>query len=83
MTYFSVRKIACVAGAGGLLSLAALGAGMGPAAAEIYLDKAETIGIYGDFRHRFEADYDSQNAAGLGRNDRDRLRIRARLGVKY
>lgn len=36
---------------------------------------------YGDFRFRLEHDWDSQTAAGVAREDRDRARVRARLGV--
>ncbi len=39
--------------------------------------------IYGDFRLRFEADWDSQKANGTEREDRNRARIRARVGFKY
>ena len=39
--------------------------------------------IYGDFRARLEADWDSQTAGGSQRDDRTRTRIRARLGLDY
>lgn len=38
---------------------------------------------YGDFRFRLERDWNSQDAAGKPRDDRDRARIRARLGVNF
>ena len=39
--------------------------------------------ITGDFRARAEADFDSQRASGAARDDRNRIRIRARLGLEY
>ncbi len=39
--------------------------------------------IYGDFRARLEADFDSQRASGGKRDDRTRIRIRARVGLEY
>ncbi len=39
--------------------------------------------ITGDFRARAEADFDSQRASGAERDDRNRIRIRARLGLDY
>lgn len=38
---------------------------------------------YGDFRFRLERDWDSQTAAGTPREDRDRARVRGRLGVDF
>jgi len=52
-----------------------------PSYADIY--KSDVIKIYGDFRARVEADFDSQNSSGVARDGRNRLRIRARLGFKY
>jgi len=52
-----------------------------PSFADIY--KSDKIKFYGDFRTRFEADFDSQTAAGVARQDRNRLRVRARLGFAY
>lgn len=52
-----------------------------PASAAIY--QSDKIKFYGDFRTRFEADFDSQTAAGVAREDRNRLRIRARVGFNY
>lgn len=43
----------------------------------------DTLTPYGDFRFRYESDWDSSNAAGVPREDRDRLRVRARVGLKY
>jgi len=39
--------------------------------------------ISGDLRARYEWDWDSQTAAGVPRVDRERARIRARLGFTY
>ena len=39
--------------------------------------------VYGDFRTRLEVDFDSQRSNGTERDDRTRLRIRARLGLTY
>lgn len=44
---------------------------------------AENFKAYGDFRTRFEYDWDSKRGSGVERDDRGRLRIRARLGVNY
>jgi len=52
-----------------------------PASAAIY--KSDTFKFYGDFRTRFEADFDSKTAAGVARQDRNRVRVRARLGFNY
>lgn len=52
-----------------------------PAQAEIKLDEAGKISLYGDARFRFEADWDSQNSSGVQRNDRSRLRTRLRVGL--
>ncbi len=38
---------------------------------------------YADFRFRYEADWDSSNAAGVPRDDRHRLRVRGRAGLKF
>ena len=43
----------------------------------------DSIDVYGDFRLRYELDYDSVRADGkTSRDDRNRLRTRARLGFK-
>jgi len=54
-----------------------------PTTAELYLNEAETIQLFGEARIRYETDYDSKNAAGVPRDDRQRLRVRARLGLRY
>ncbi len=43
----------------------------------------DNLTLYGDFRARLEADFDSQKSSGSERSDRNRLRIRARVGMKY
>lgn len=43
----------------------------------------ERISVAADFRTRLETDFNSQNAAGVERDDRTRLRIRARLGAAF
>ena len=44
----------------------------------------DTFNVYGDLRLRYELDYDSVRADGkTPRDDRNRLRTRARLGVKF
>lgn len=52
-----------------------------PAQAEIKLDEAGKIGIYGDARIRLEADWASRDSSGAERSDRNRLRTRLRLGL--
>jgi hypothetical protein len=44
---------------------------------------APELTIYGDLRARYEWDWDSKNSAGVPREDRDRARIRARIGATY
>ena len=39
--------------------------------------------VYGDFRGRLEHDWDSTRGDGTERDDRGRLRVRARIGLKY
>ncbi len=43
----------------------------------------EKLKLFGDFWTRVEQDWDSQDAAGVEREDRGRLRVRARLGLRY
>lgn len=51
--------------------------------ADIPIDKDEKLKLYGDFRLRQEADFDSMQSNGIERKDRDRTRIRFRLGTQY
>ena len=44
---------------------------------------SDTLKIYGDIRLRLESDFDSQRSNGIDRDDRDRLRMRARLGLTF
>ncbi len=39
--------------------------------------------IYGDFRARLETDWDSQRPDGSERDDRTRIRVRARVGLEF
>ncbi len=72
----SCRTLAAMALAIALATMTA------PAAkAEVKLDDAGKIGIYGDARFRFESDWDSKNSSGGERDDRNRLRTRLRLGL--
>ena len=41
------------------------------------------LAIYGDVRLRAESDWDSRQSDGMERADRDRLRVRARIGFNY
>ena len=51
--------------------------------AELFLNEAETIRLFGEARLRYESDFDSQTEAGVSRDDRQRMRVRARLGLRY
>ncbi|MCP4654253.1 MAG: hypothetical protein GY856_02420 [bacterium] len=59
-----------------------LAAAAGPARADVALDAGGGLKLYGDFRFRLESDWDSHRADGSERDDRDRVRIRGRLGLK-
>ena len=48
-----------------------------------WIDSNTNLTFYGDLRLRFEADWDSQNAAGVERDDQNRGRLRARAGFNY
>ncbi len=52
------------------------------AVCDIDLDEDGIFSAYGDLRLRWESDFDSQNGSGVPRDDRDRFRIRARVGLK-
>ena len=54
-----------------------------PSRAGIPLDDNAKLSVYGDFRGRLEADWDSQRSDGSERDDRNRLRIRLRVGLEY
>lgn len=43
----------------------------------------DRLDFYGDLRFRAESDWDSRRSDGTEREDRDRLRFRARLGLKW
>ncbi len=48
-----------------------------------WLDHNTNLTFYGDLRLRYEVDWDSQNAAGVPRDERHRGRLRARLGFNH
>ena len=50
---------------------------------QIKLTDDGSFSLYGDLRLRWESDFDSQKADGSKREDRDRLRARARIGINY
>ncbi len=54
---------------------------MAPARADLFT--AEKFAVYGDVRLRAEADWDSQDAAGVEREDRTRMRVRLRAGFLF
>ena len=54
-----------------------------PCRAGIALDDAGKLSVYGDFRARLEADWDSHRSDGSQRDDRNRLRTRLRVGLEY
>jgi hypothetical protein len=64
-----------------VLLVLALAAAIAPARADLF--EAEKFTVYGDFRIRGERDWDSQDAAGVEREDRTRLRARLRAGVRF
>ena len=68
--------------AGLLIGGCVLGFGAFPANAEVNLDGSARFAIYGDGRLRLEKDWDSYRGDGTQREDRTRMRIRARLGLK-
>lgn len=65
------------------LGSAVLAALSTPAMAGVTLDADGHFTVYGDFRARLEADWDSESANGSSRDDRNRARIRARVGFAY
>ena len=62
----------------GCIMMAAL-----PVSAAVPLDKAGKLLVYGDARLRTEKDWDSYRGDGTERDDRTRMRIRARLGATW
>ncbi len=54
-----------------------------PAAASVAVDDDGKLVAYADFRLRFEADWDSQRSNGNPRDDRNRARIRVRVGLDW
>ena len=68
-----------------LLALACVAslAGAGTARAEIALDEMKRVFVFGDLRLRLESDWSSTAPDGTERDDRDRARVRGRLGFRY
>ena len=64
-------------------SLLSTGAVIAPISVQADMFSSDKFSFYGDFRLRFEADWDSSNSSGKKRTDRNRARIRARVGLKY
>lgn len=54
-----------------------------PVSAESAGEEPPKLKFYGDFRFRAESDWDSLQSDGTKRQDRDRLRVRFRLGFNY
>lgn len=54
-----------------------------PATSSADIAVTDTFKFQGDFRLRFEEDWDSQNSSGGEREDRTRARVRARFGFKF
>lgn len=48
-----------------------------------WVDVFERLRLYGDLRLRWESDFESQRADGSKRADRDRFRIRTRVGLEF
>lgn len=68
------------------IGLFALGTLLAPVAARPAAGQTEPppkLKFYGDARLRAESDWDSLQADGTERADRDRLRVRARIGFNY
>ena len=66
-----------------LLLTASASQAAGPTTGLNWIDNNTNLTFYGDVRLRYEVDWDSQNAAGVERDDRHRGRLRARLGFNY
>jgi hypothetical protein len=47
------------------------------------LEEKSPLSVYGDLRLRWESDWDSRMPNGVMRDDRDRFRLRARVGLKF
>ena len=68
--------------AAGLLALTGLAASSAATGID-WIDANTNLTLYGDIRLRYELDWDSQNAAGVMRDDRHRGRLRGRFGFNY
>ncbi len=63
----------------GLLGFALLSSGFSQAS----MFETDKFKLYADFRLRAESDFGSQNSSGVARDDRSRIRVRARFGMNY
>ncbi len=66
-----------------LLISAAAAHAASPSTGLDWIDNNTNLTFYGDIRLRYELDWDSQNSAGVDRDDRGRGRLRARMGFNY
>jgi hypothetical protein len=53
-----------------------------PSFSQAFIQDSTGIDIYGDFRFRFEQDWNSETSTGNERDDRARARVRGRIGIK-
>lgn len=66
------------------LALAILVATLAPEArADVFLDEDREVLLHGDVRFRLESDWSSRRSDGTEREDRDRARVRFRLGFRW
>ncbi|UCF38060.1 MAG: putative porin [Acidobacteriota bacterium] len=80
-----MRGVGMVLNRLGLLTMAAAVVFLcaGSVLAEMVLDKEGKVKAEADLRLRFESDWDSHRSDGTKRDDRDRLRLRARFGMTF
>ncbi len=64
-------------------SILTTGAVIAPLSVQADMFSSDKFSFYGDFRLRFEADWASHKSSGKERTDRNRARIRARVGLNY
>ncbi len=74
-----VQKLRTITVCGCLL----LAAATATASAESTRDEASPFSVYGDTRLRIEKDWESYRGDGSQRDDRTRMRVRARLGIVW
>lgn len=87
MTSHSInRQVLTVVCAFSFASLPLLHAGEAADAIELQEEVPswqDTLTPYADFRFRYESDWDSVNSSGVARDDRQRMRVRGRVGLKF